>query len=102
MSISTGYRLFFLTISSSFFSISFFSSLFFMSKQSSNDVQSAEKDKSSVIFVENTLPQLPTSSAHFEAEQEYYAAHPNRWAYIRKHYLRDAASEFLGCMILIM
>ncbi|KAF9513463.1 hypothetical protein BS47DRAFT_1372543 [Hydnum rufescens UP504] len=38
----------------------------------------------------------------FEAEGEYYAIYPNRWAYYRKHYLREAASEFLGCMVLVI
>lgn len=31
-----------------------------------------------------------------EEDHEYYAAYPNRWAFIRKRYIRDFACEFLG------
>lgn len=36
------------------------------------------------------------------AEALYYQKYPNRWSYIRQTYLRDAASEFLGTMIMLM
>ena len=41
---------------------------------------------------------LPSSSL----DVKYYSEYPNRWSQIRKHYVRDAASEFLGTMMLVM
>lgn len=36
------------------------------------------------------------------ANRRFYQRYPNRWCYIRERYLRDAASEFFGTMILLM
>lgn len=37
-----------------------------------------------------------------DAEYRFYRRYPNRWCYIRETYLRDASSEFFGCMILLL
>jgi hypothetical protein len=39
---------------------------------------------------------LDLQSPQSEEDHEYYAAYPNRWAFIRKRYIRDFACEFLG------
>lgn len=36
------------------------------------------------------------------ANRRFYQRYPNRWCYIRERYLREAASEFFGTMILLM
>lgn len=33
---------------------------------------------------------------------DYYTKYPNHWAYIRNTYLREAVSEFVGTMLLII
>ena len=43
-------------------------------------------------------PPLPSSSL----DAKYYSEFPNQWAKIRKLYVRDAASEFLGTMMLVL
>lgn len=37
-----------------------------------------------------------------DAERRFYRRYPNRWCYIREKYLRDAASEFFGTMMLLL
>lgn len=41
-------------------------------------------------------------SAAAAAEASYYQKYPNRWSYLRQTYIRDAASEFLGTMVMVM
>lgn len=48
------------------------------------------------------FPNSDLTATALEAEESYYRRYPNRWSYIRETYLRDAASEFFGTMLLVL
>jgi len=52
--------------------------------------------KTSLQRLQGGPPVQNLHSPQWGRDKEYYAAYPNRWAFIRSRYLRDFACEFLG------
>ena len=52
--------------------------------------------KTSIQRLEDKPPVQNLHSPQWGRDKGYYAAYPNRWAFIRNRYLRDFACEFLG------